>query len=143
MVKTNLDMEEFLLRKIKYYSKIQVDIIDNQLCKKQQEELDKLDEKGYLTIYWEEKAIYDDTKVISLSDYGKLKLFKVDYANEIARFIEELKSMRYDTSLLDDFLLKQDLEMPIWSILNVEALDKFCNDYDRANLEDGASKSHI
>ena len=133
------NIEEFMLRKIKHYSRLQVDIIDSLLCKKQQEELEKLDDKGYLTTFWEEDAIYDDTKVIALSDYGKIKLFKIDYAEELGRFIEELKSLRYDINLLDDFLLKQDLELPVWSVLNIENLEQFCNDYDRAITEPGAS----
>ena len=133
------NIEEFMLRKIKHYSRLQVDIIDSLLCKKQQEELDKLDDKGYLTTFWEAEAIYDDTKVITLSDYGKIKLFKINYTEELERFIEELKSLRYDIDLLDDFLLKQDLELPVWSILNIENLEQFCNDYDRAITEPGVS----
>lgn len=133
------DMEEFLLRKIEYYSVLHTDDIDNLLCKKQQEELNKLYDKGYLTTYWLEDAIYDDTKVTTLSDYGRLKLFKIDYFEELTRFTEELKSMRYDTSILDDFLLKQDLELPVWSVLNIENLEQFCNDYNRAITEPGAS----
>lgn len=136
----NFDMEEFMLRKIKYYSGIEVDSFDRLLCKKQQEELNKLDDKGYLTAYWKEDSIYDDYKVIDLSDYGRLRLFKLDYPIELQRFIEELKSLRYDTSILDDFLLKQDLQLPIWKILNTKNLEEFCNEYDRANLEPGVSK---
>ena len=139
----NFDMEEFLLRKIEYYSVIHEDGIENLLCKKQQEKLKKLDDKGYLTTYWIEDAIYDDTKVTTLSQYGRLKLFKIDNSEDISRFVEELKSLRYDVSLLDDFLLKQDLELPIWNILNIENLEQFCNDYDRASLELGASKVYF
>ena len=137
------DMEEFLLRKIEYYSVIHTDDMDSLFCKKQQEELNKLDNKGYLTTYWTEDAIYDDTKVTTLSNYGRLKLFKIDYSEELTRFTEELKSMRYDTSLLDDFLLKQDLELPVWNVLNIENLEQFCNDYDRAITEPGASEVYF
>ena len=133
------DIEEFILRKIKFYSTIPVDKIDNLLCKRQQEELNRLDDQGYLTSYWEEESIHDDYKVITLSDCGKIKLFKIDYDIEIERFIAELKSLRYDVNLLDDFLLRQDLELPVWNILNIQNLEQFCNDYDRAIAEPGAS----
>ncbi|MBQ2873218.1 MAG: hypothetical protein IJE89_04405 [Bacilli bacterium] len=133
------DMEEFMLRKIEFYSRIRVDDIDNILCKKQQEELKKLDDKRYITSYWEEECIHDDSKVIALSEYGKLRLFKINNSNEIDRFIEVLKTLRYDIDLLDDFLLKQDLDMPVLSILNIENLESFCHTYDRASLVSGAS----
>ncbi len=132
----NFDMEEFMLRKIEHLSGIKEDQMDNVLCKIQQEELRKLDEKGYLKTTWQDDAIYDDYREITLSHFGKLRLFKNDNAKEIAKFIEILKSMRYDTSLLDDFLIKQDLDMPVWSILDLEKLNEFCNCYDRAISEE-------
>lgn len=137
------DIEEFVLRKINFYSEIPVDIIDNLLCKKQQEELNNLDDKGYLTSYWKEDFIYDDDKVIALSDYGNVRLFKANNEKELQRFTEELKSLRYDISLLDDFLLTQDLTLPIWSILNTENLEQFCKDYDRAPLKSGATSVYF
>ena len=134
-----LDIEEFVLRKINKHIELSESDIQRLYCDKQQETIKLLDEKGCLTRYWEDDCIYDDYRITKLSNQGKLRLFKIDYAEELTRFIEELKSMRYDTSLLDDFLLKQDLELPVWSILNVEALDNFCKEYDRAHLEVGAS----
>lgn len=134
----NFDLEEFILRKINHHIELSESDIDRLYCKIQQEEIKKLEEKRYLTTYWYDDCIYDDYKITKLSNYGKLKLFKIDYPKELERFIEELKSLRYDTSLLDDYLLKQDLELPVWSILNKERIDEFCRDYDRANLEPGA-----
>ena len=88
------------------------------------EELDKLDDKGYLTTFWEEYAIYDDTKVIALSDYGKVQLFKIDRADEVEKFKEKLRTLRYDVNVLDDFLLKQDLELGAFTVL-LSILDIF------------------
>lgn len=133
------DIEEFMLRKIEHHSGVREDSMDSIFCKIQQEELKKLGEKGYLTTTWQDDAIYDDYRETRLSDFGKLRLFKIDNAKEIRRFIEILKAMRYDTRLLDDFLIKQDLDMPVWSVLDLVKLDEFCNCYDRAITEDGAS----
>ena len=133
------NMEEYLLRKIKHYTSIEVDNIDNFLCKMEQEELAKLDEKGYITSYWEEDCIYDDTKVIALSDYGKVQLFKIDRADEVGKFKEKLRTLRYDVNALDDFLLKQDLELGAFTILNIVNFRYFCSAYDRAITEPGAS----
>lgn len=133
------EVEEFVLRKIEYYSGIREDDIPNVFCKQQQEQLKQLEEKGYLTTVWQENAIYDDYQEIRLSNLGKLRIFKIDNEKEIKRFTEMLKSMRYDINLLDDFLIKQDLDLPVWRVLDLVNLNKFCNDYDRAIAEDGAS----
>lgn len=135
----NLDIEEFILRKIDHRSGVIEDRKNNLFCKIQQEKLKKLEEKGYVITIWQREAIYDDYREIKLSIFGKLKLFKIDSAKEISRFTEMLKSMRYDTNLLDDFLLKQDLDMPVWSVLDLEKLAEFCSFYDRAISEEGVS----
>lgn len=83
-----------------------------------------------------ERMFYQE---IRLSNLGKLRIFKIDNEKEIKRFTEMLKSMRYDINLLDDFLIKQDLDLPVWRVLDLVNLNKFCNDYDRAIAEDGAS----
>lgn len=126
------DIEEFILRKIEYYSGVREERIDTVFCKAQQDEVKKLEEKGYLTTNWQDDVIYDDYRETKLSNYGKLRLFKIDNAKEVKGFIELLKSMRYDITLLDDFFIKQDLDMPVWSILDLIKLDEFCNCYDRA-----------
>lgn len=83
-----------------------------------------------------ERMFYQE---IRLSNLGKLRIFKIDNEKEIKRFTEMLKSMRYDINLLDDFLIKQDLDLPVWRVLDLVNLNKFCNDYNRAIAEDGAS----
>ncbi len=133
------NIEEFMLRKIEHYANIREDNVDSIFCKAQQDELKKLYEKGYLTTTWQDDAIYNDYREIKLSCFGKLKLFKIDNAEEIKRFIEILKSMRYDTNLLDDFLIKQDLDMPVWSVLDLVKLNEFCSCYDRTITEEGTS----
>lgn len=129
----DLDIEEFVLRKINNHELSEYDF-EGLFCDKQQETIDPLYEKGYLTRYWE-----NDCKVTKLSKRGKLRLFKIDYAEELTKFTEKLKSMGYDVNLLDDFLLKQDLELSVWDVLNIENLEQFCNDYDRAIAEPNAS----
>ena len=133
------EIEEFMLRKFEHYSGIREDDIENVFCRKQQEQLKQLYEKEYLTTVWKDDAIYDDYRETRLSDFGKLRLFKIDNEEEIKRFKEILKSMRYDINLLDDFLIKQDLDLPVWSVLDLVKLDRFCMDYDRARTEEGAS----
>lgn len=125
------DMEEFMLRKIKYYSGA---VIPN-LCQNEQDELNKLNAKGYLTISGD-----GDSKVISLSSSGMLRLFKIDYTEEIERFSETLKSLRYAPSLLDEFLINQDLRLPVSTILNIKNFEQFLNNYSGTTLEAGVSE---
>lgn len=126
------NMEEYVLRKINSHYELSEGDIERLYCKRHQEEIKKLEEKGYITRFWEDGFCYDDEKITKLSDSGRVALFKLNNADEIERFTEELKILRYDTSLLDDFLLKQDLEFPVWNILSIENLEQFCKDYDRS-----------
>lgn len=137
------DIEEFILRKIKRYSSIREDSIDSIFCKIQATTLKTLDDKGCLTTVWNNDVIYDDYRETRLSQYGNLRLFKIDYAKELARFIEELKSLRYDISILDDYLIMQNLELPVWTILDVAKIDEFCNNYDRSSIEPGAASVYF
>lgn len=62
------------------------------------------------------------------------KVEKYDSIREedIKKFQATLKALRYDASLLDDFLLTQDLSLPVALVLKVESFDQFCTMYDRA-----------
>lgn len=134
------DIDNFLLRKIKFLGRIKEDSIDTFFCKMEQARLVALIEEGYLVSIWQEAAIYDNYKEIKLSNYGNLRLFKLDYGKEIEAFTEILRAMRYDASLLDDFLLTQDLSSPVFDILSVDKLVEFGNYYDRAITENGVSE---
>ena len=133
------DMEEYLLRKVEHFSSIPKENNSKEFCKTQQEQLKKLEEDGYLITAWQKEAIYDDYPVLKLTDRGRVRLFRADNEKEINSFLEIMRAMRYDTSLLDDFLLKQDLDLPPWSVLDLIKLDEFCKEYDRAITEEGAS----
>ena len=139
----SLDLEEFMLRKIKQCGSIKDSDINKIFCMKQQEELKRLKGKKYVETKWQKDSIYNDYKDLSLSRLGELELFKKDYSKEFEKFVELLKTMRYDTDLLDDFLMKQNFNSPIESILNLSELEDFCKVYDRALLENGAFPVHF
>ena len=61
-----LDIEEFVLRKINKHIELSESDIQRLYCDKQQEILKILDEKGYLTRYWEDDCIYDDYRITKL-----------------------------------------------------------------------------
>ena len=135
----NFDMEEFVLRKMNFFAGVRVDSLDRYFVKKEQDILKQLDEKGFLTTRYNDDVIYDDYKELSLSDYRKVEYFKKDNKEEVDSFVGKLNAMRYDVGLLDDYLLKQDLEQHPSQILTIDGLNEFCLTYDRCNLAPGAS----
>ena len=137
----NYDLEEFVLRKIKRFSSSDLfaEELEFLFDKKELEIIEKSKEKHYLSYSWEGDTICDESKMVFLSEKGEVRLFKGDHSKEIERFTKELEALRYDVTLLDDFLLKQDLSLPIWSVLNVDKLEEFCNEYDRAITIEGVS----
>jgi len=129
---TYFNYEEYILRKLDKLYLQKVDTLHYHFNKTQLSILEKLYENKDVYTFYNNEYIWDCSKVIALSKSGKLKLFKIDYKKEIEKFKEILKSLRYDLKLLDDYLLKQDLDEPVWSILDLTKLNDYCNEYDRA-----------
>lgn len=128
----DITIEEFMLRKINYLNRIDVETIDKIFCKTQLKELNRLDNKGYLTTIWYDDIPNDDCKQIRLSNYGNRQLFKIEYKAELEDFIKRLDSLGYNAALVNDFLLTQDLEsLPVFSILKIERFEEYCMVFNR------------
>lgn len=125
-------MEEFLLRKIEKYGSIQEEKITDVFCKEQLEGLKEMATKGYVIYKWNDDVPHDDYRELQLSPKGLVQWFKSEYKEEITRFQRTLKALRYDEALLDDFLLTQDLSLPVAFVLKIENFDQFCVAFDRA-----------
>lgn len=134
----DFDEEEFILRKIQHSSTVFTDYIPFMFSLSQQQKIKELEGKGYLITTWQDEIPYEDYREIGVSQKGNVLIFKSNHKSEIERFVNELKSLRCDTSLLDDYLLTVDLTDQIWSILDVKKLEEFCKTYDRALPEPGA-----
>lgn len=138
-----LNVHGFVLNKI--YEKggsYSIGIEENIFSKFEQEYVDEMYEWGYFSVDYDEYEVEDNC--VFLSQYGKLALFKYLYKEELERFKKELKSRRINEQVLDDYLLSEDLsETHIWSILNVDKLKQYCNEYDRALPENGASEVYF
>ena len=98
----HFDISQFLLRKVEYYGEISLENIDSFFGKTQLEKMKSLIQEGYL-----QGTINKEN--IQLSKLGKLKLYKEDKQKEIQFFKNLIERQNYDTSLLDDFLITQDL----------------------------------
>jgi len=125
----NFEMEDFVLKKIEHYFSIEIDILDKFFCKNQLIAINKLNEKGYLTTDYPVGAEeLEDYKMLKLSEYGYMKVFKINNAEELERFCEKLEYIDcYDTSVLNNYLMEQDLKLPINEIFDIV---KFKQYYD-------------
>lgn len=121
----NFDIEKFVLRKIEYYSPVFEDSINLFFCKTQIEQFKTIYEKGYITKTWNDDFISDHFIEINISIYGKIRIFKSDYAKELKKFGEQLKTLGYNPEFIDDFLSTQDLDLPGSFILKIENFIKF------------------
>lgn len=122
----NISTEEFVLRKIKYLNDVSVLETDEYLRLKDQNVLEGLFEYGYLTTVWNDDVNEDNYQVIKLTQKAKLSLFIIDNIKEINRFKKELISLNYDYTLIDNYLMAQDLDDDLDKILNAEKFYNYC-----------------
>ncbi len=130
----SFDVVEFILRKVTFYTEVKEEQINQIFSDVEQAIIEKLVSKELLI--WE---CIDNHKILKLSKLGKLKLFKIDNACEVEEFIKSLETMRYDVTIIDEFLLTQDLDKEVNNILNISQLEKFSNTYDRAITSENIS----
>jgi len=132
----NIDVLEFVLRKIKLHGYIPIDkeYISDFFSVSEIVELKKLIKGGYLIDYWKEECIYDDYYVVELTKKGEVSLFSSDNGRKIDAFFKNL-GIEYDEgnkSIKEDFLMTQNLDLKVRDILNIDSFIAFCRDYDRA-----------
>ncbi len=85
-----------------------------------------LEEKGYLTRIAQDDEDLDSEKCgYQLSKRGRLLIFKIQNRERIQTFANCLKALRYDSSLLDEYLLTQDLNKPLSLIFNIVSFNAF------------------
>lgn len=87
--------------------------------------------ENLLTIRWNSDLIPNDYEEIYLTQLGRMRLFYLDYSAEIEEFEKMLGSEGYDSSLISDFLMTQNLTLGVYEVLNLDNFFNFCNTYDR------------
>ena len=127
----NLDMKEFVLRKVEKYRSIADYQIKRIFNIEQESELYKLEDNRYISSKYNDDIPHDDYKEYYLSKKGELILFKKDYKKEIDTFIKLLNENKYDETLIDDFLMTQKLNKSPYNILTISNFLNFCYTYDR------------
>lgn len=124
----NISTEEFVLRKIRYLEigkinkKYPTDFLHNEQIIAMQE----LISQGYLTTSWDDYINDDNYRMIELTQKAKLLLFVLDNEKEIKRFKKDLICLNYDYTLINNYLMSQDLYEDIDKILNAEKFYNYC-----------------
>lgn len=136
---SKLNVTNFVLRKIRQYSSIDVSKREQFFSPSELVVLDEMLEKGLVYTRWNDEYIPNDYQEYALSKAGEIALFKEDNADLIVNFIIELESRCYDPSLLDDYLKTKDLSSRPIDILSVYSFELYGSLYDVNILTEGAS----
>ena len=136
---THLNVENFVMRKIKQYSSLDITKRANYFSPTELAVLDTLLAKGYVTTRWNDDYIPQDFEEYVLTKKGEVQLFKEDNADLLVNFILDLESQCYDPNLLDDFLQAQNLNDKPQELLTLFNFEIFGSLYDRDILSANAS----
>lgn len=128
----NLDMQEFVLRKIKLLGPgcVVKDDIFNSFSLIQVRAINKLYQERYIMDCCHKDEVYGDYQAIKLTKRGELRLFLIDNQQEISKFTQFLNENRYNSTLIESFLITQDLEKNPKEILTLDNFIIFCNEFD-------------
>ena len=136
---TFLNIENFLMRKIKQYYCVPVTKKAEYFSPTELSVLENLIAKGYVTKRWNDESIPDDFEEYVITKKGEVTLFKEDNANLLIEFIINLESECYDPSLIDEFLQAQNLSNKPQELLTLYNYEIFGSLYDRDILSSSAS----
>lgn len=126
----NLDMFEFMLRKIQLLSNVCGDKfeLNNNLSFIQKNILAQLYKKRYIDDYsCKDDEMYESVR---LTKRGELYLYLIDNKEKIDEFKKLLEVNGYDLTFLDAFLISQDLNTPISEMLTINNFKVFCDNYE-------------
>lgn len=126
----NMDINLFTLKKIKYL-RAKVDEEENTFNEEERKSILNLLENHLIVKTWEGLAIYDEEQVFTITKKGEVKLFMAENPELIVSLEEMLKALRYDTSLIPEFLETQNLDTFTIYIETIMDFEKFCSIYDR------------
>ena len=128
----SLDMQEFVLRKIKLLGPgcVIKDDIFNSFSLIQVRAINKLYQERYIMDYCHKDETYGDYQAIKLTKRGELRLFLIDNQQEVSMFAQHLKDNGYNNMLIESFLITQDLEKKTKEILTLDNFITFCNEFD-------------
>lgn len=127
----NLNIEEFVLRKIKLLGVgcVTADDLINSFSIVQINILKGLYKKGYIMNYVQKDSEYGDYEAIKLTKRGELYLFLIDNKNDVEKFVRKLKANGYNALLVEAYLITQELSRSSLELLTLEKFLNFCDEY--------------
>lgn len=119
-----IDEEDFVLKKLSISTE------KNIYTKRELEIIKTLINQGMINVKSYKDTSNQTKNEIYLTRYGKTRLFMNQYKNQIINFITKIESYGYDSDIIFEYLLTQDLESNINDILSVDSLIRFSNMYN-------------
>ncbi len=127
----NLDLKEFVLRKVKYLEHIRKENINDTFNRKEYNIFLELLQAGLLMIPWiQDGTIYGDYEAVTLSKEGEVYLYIKDNQEQINLFKSELISNGYNPDLLFMYLATKNLDSDFRNIFDIESFRLFGQIYD-------------
>lgn len=127
-----LDMLEFILRKIKLLgeSNIDKDALSDDFSELQIRFIKKLYQLGYLKDCTQKNNGLGEREIIELTKRGELYLYLKANQQELREFTNSLSANGYKISLIELFLMNQNLETGNKHILTLDNFINFCNQFN-------------
>ncbi len=127
----NLNVEEFVLLKIKELGAVSEYMMGTVFNDEQEKVVNKLVDDLDVIYVWNSDVPHDDYQEIQLTSMGEARVFELQYKEQVEEFRTLLVSSWYDVNLIPDFLRVQDFSKNVYDILNLDNFLYFCSKYDR------------
>ena len=139
-----LCIEDLVLSKIHMCEKVPEHNFGIVFSEKQEEVIPKLVEEFDAIYVWNDDVVYDDYRELQLTTRGEVRVFELQYSQQVEEFKKLLISSGYDANLVYDFLKTQKLDQSIYDILNLDNFLLYCIEFDRASsLNDDNIVKHV
>ncbi len=139
---TQLNCQDIILQKLSMFSHPTLQGLGESFSLFERELIDELISSGYLKLIKTSIHLGDQIKEIVFTQKGRVRLFKINYAREIKEFEELLIKNEMDYTLIPDFLMAQNFDNDVYTILNLDNLRIFCMVHNR-NMMREKPKSKI
>lgn len=127
----NIDLFEFVLRKIKMMDKVLIDNYDKDFSEIEKYVIAELKRRKYLNDYWYDYS--DECLSTMITMLGDLYLFKIDYVEDIDNFSKIVRDSGYNDKLLDAYFVTYRFDVGIDyvrnNIMNIDNFLEFCDLY--------------
>lgn len=125
----NLNIEMVTLTKLNRVGSVMLDEMDTVLNLKQQEASEKLVDKYYALLVWNENYLDGPHLDMVISSYGKQILFEYMNKEQITNFKQQVEEAGLNSSFIGDFLRIQSLQKPTTQILSISKFKQFTEKY--------------